>query len=104
MAIEPFTPVTREEAARRLSVSVTTLDAMIDAGGPPEPIALGGRRVYWHPDVFYGWLDKHLRPQEGQGGDAGPPAPEAPKVSTSEASPSEKARTRDARKLAKMRR
>lgn len=58
----PFTPITREQAAAILSVSLSTLDAMIAAGSIPEPRALpGGRRKYWHPEIFYTWLDQQLR-------------------------------------------
>jgi len=61
MKVEPFTPVTREEAAKRLSVSLSTIDNLISSGALPPPKTLGGRKQYWHPDVFYGWLDQQLR-------------------------------------------
>ena len=58
----PFKPITREEAATILSVSLSTLDNMITSGVMPEPRTIGGsRRKYWHPDVFYPWLDQQLR-------------------------------------------
>lgn len=59
--IEPFKPITREEAAGILSVSLTTLDELVKAGALPAPRALGGqRRLYWHPAVFYSHLDRAL--------------------------------------------
>ena len=61
MSVPPFTPLTREDVARILSVSLSKLDQMIEASILPPPRAIGGRRLYWHPDVFYAWLDQHLR-------------------------------------------
>jgi hypothetical protein len=63
MSTQPFTPITREDAARILSVSVTTIDHMIVTGVLPLPRTLGAqRRLYWHPDDFYGALNRALRP------------------------------------------
>jgi excisionase family DNA binding protein len=62
MSTQPFTPITREDAARILSVSVTTVDHMIVTGVLPLPRTLGAqRRLYWHPDEFYGALNRALR-------------------------------------------
>lgn len=65
MAIEPFIPVTREKAAEILDCSLTTLDAIVAAGGlpPPRQLAEKIRRVYWHPDVFYEALKQRLAPE-----------------------------------------
>jgi len=72
----PFTPITREQAASILSVSLSTLDAMIAAESIPEPRALpGGRRKYWHPDIFYAWLDQQLRGDGRTVEDSKPDAP-----------------------------
>lgn len=30
----------------------------------PQPATLGGSR-FWHPDLFYGWLDAKLKGQAG---------------------------------------
>jgi excisionase family DNA binding protein len=58
----PFKPITREDAAAILSVSLSTLDNMIAAGAMPAPRTIGGsRRKYWHPTLFYAWLDQQLR-------------------------------------------
>jgi hypothetical protein len=57
MSSAPFKPITREQAAEILSVSLTTLDAMITSGVLPPPRQLGDcRKLYWHPDVFYAAL------------------------------------------------
>jgi hypothetical protein len=61
MSVPPFTPLTREDLARILSVSLSKLDQMIESGILPRPRTLGGRRQYWHPDVFYAHLDQLLR-------------------------------------------
>jgi hypothetical protein len=61
MSTTPFKPVTREQAAEILSVSLGTLDAMIASGVLPPPRQLGDcRKLYWHPDVFYGYLHRLL--------------------------------------------
>jgi predicted DNA-binding transcriptional regulator AlpA len=57
----PFKPITREMAAEILSISLSTLDTMLAAGIIPPPRTIGGRRQYWHPADFYGWLEKKLR-------------------------------------------
>ena len=59
MTAMPFKPVTREMACEALSISLGTLDALIADGTLPRPAALGHRRLlYWHPDEFYGVLDR----------------------------------------------
>ena len=55
-----FKPITREAAAELLSVSLRAIDYYIERGLLPAPISLGGRRRYWHPDVFYAHLDAIL--------------------------------------------
>jgi excisionase family DNA binding protein len=62
--ISPFRPITREEAANILKVSLSTLDNIVAAGVMPAPRSIpGSRRKYWHPEVFYPWLNQQLRPQ-----------------------------------------
>src|SRR5262245_37064749 len=52
--ISPFEPITREEAAGILKVSLSTLDNMVAAAVMPAPCSIpGSRRKYWHPDIFY---------------------------------------------------
>lgn len=59
--IEPFQPITREDAAGILHISLTTLDAMIAKAVLPAPRQLGAcRKLYWHPDTFYGVLHRLL--------------------------------------------
>ncbi len=56
---EPYCPITKEMAAEILNVSKRTIDNWLADGSivPPHNI---GRRVYWHPKVFYAWLDQKL--------------------------------------------
>jgi excisionase family DNA binding protein len=74
--ISPFKPITREEAAEVLCVSLSTLDNMVASGAMPAPGSIpGSRRRYWHPDVFYSWLDQQLRKEVSET-TAQAPAPE----------------------------
>ncbi|WP_250473101.1 helix-turn-helix domain-containing protein [Caballeronia sp. GAFFF1] len=59
MSTTPFTPITKENAAQILSVSVRTIDHYVQDGRMPAPVHLG-RRAYWHPEVFYAWLHRAL--------------------------------------------
>ncbi|KGW85324.1 helix-turn-helix transcriptional regulator [Burkholderia pseudomallei] len=60
MSVTPFTPMTKEDVAEVLGVSVRTIENLVKAGSMPAPGHIGGR-VLWHPEVFYAWLDKALR-------------------------------------------
>jgi excisionase family DNA binding protein len=121
---DPFKPITREQAADILSVSLSTLDTMIDSGALPAPRPLGGRRrLYWHPAVFYGHLGRKLMagepdiPQPVPKTDAPPssapadtaPAPAHPVEDPVEAAPQKKrkresgrARARQAARMKKL--
>lgn len=68
-----YRPITKQEAAKILSVSLRTIDNHIADGTLPSPTAIG-RRVYWHPATFYAWLDQRL----GVAGDTERPQPIAP--------------------------
>jgi len=128
MSTTPFKPITREQAAEILSVSLGTLDAMIDSGAlpPPRPLVENCRRLYWHPDVFYGslhrllWVDpaplacaapepakptrKPRRPRRGAPSEA-PPAPnEAAMTAPRNARGYRDARTRQAERLQELNR
>jgi predicted DNA-binding transcriptional regulator AlpA len=82
MTTLPFKPVTREKACEDLKVSMGTLDALIADGTLPRPVALGQRRLlYWHPDDFYGVLNRALRPA------AVPPTNPEPTVSPLRSAP-----------------
>jgi len=105
----PIKPVTREEAAEILSVSLSTLDNMIAAGLMPAPTTIGGtRRKYWHPEIFYSWLDKVLRSEsESVEAHRAPPQPTtAQKVpGRKAASPmgiADRARARNAQRIAQL--
>lgn len=60
MTIAPFMPMTKEDVASVLGVSIRTIENLVRAGQMPAPGRVGGR-VLWHPEVFYSWLDKVLR-------------------------------------------
>ncbi|GAC1604209.1 MAG: hypothetical protein NVS3B25_33340 [Hymenobacter sp.] len=55
-----FKPIRKEDAAEILGVSLRSIDNYISDKQMPEPGRLG-RRVYWHPELFYEWLDAVLR-------------------------------------------
>lgn len=62
MTYEAFKPVTRDMACETLGVSKGTLEKLISDGVLPAPASLGDRRLqYWHPEAFYGALDRALR-------------------------------------------
>lgn len=65
-SVSPFTPITRDDAARIMKKSVRTLENWCDDTTMPRPASIGGSR-YWHPDVFYGWLDAKLRGETWNG-------------------------------------
>lgn len=66
MSVAPFKPLTKDEVAEILGVSIRTVENYVNDGQMPAPASLG-RRVYWHPDLFYAWLDSFLRSQSGAG-------------------------------------
>jgi predicted DNA-binding transcriptional regulator AlpA len=65
MKIAPFKPLMREDVVDVLNISLSTLDTMVCEGSIPLPRRIGScRRLYWHPDVFFEWLDSYLRSDE----------------------------------------
>ncbi|MGK5008933.1 helix-turn-helix transcriptional regulator [Janthinobacterium sp. MDB2-8] len=56
----PFVPMTKEAVAAVLDCTTRTIENLVKSGGIPTPTLLAGR-VFWHPDVFYSWLDSALR-------------------------------------------
>lgn len=56
---ETYEPITKEAAAAILSVSKRTIDNWLADGTIVEPSTIG-RRIYWHPDIFYAWLNDRL--------------------------------------------
>ena len=60
MSAPPIQPITKEAAAKILTVSKRTIENWIADGSLLAPTSIG-RRVYWHPDDFYSWLNQKLR-------------------------------------------
>ena len=54
-----FVPLTKQVVADHLGISVRSVENWINEGIMPAPVKLGNR-VYWHPDIFYGWLSNRL--------------------------------------------
>lgn len=81
----PFSPLTKQDIAQVLNVTPRTIENWTAAGIVPAPATLGGR-VFWHPDIFYAWLDQRLR--EGAStsnpGSSEQNIPPKPKKSTSQ--------------------
>jgi len=55
-----FKPLSRVDVAKILDVSIRTLDNWQRSGKLPRSVEIGGR-AFWHPEVFYSWLDQTLR-------------------------------------------
>lgn len=55
----PFKPLTKDDIADVLGVSSRTIENWVNDGTLPTPKRLGNR-VYWHPGVFFGWLEQRL--------------------------------------------
>lgn len=55
-----FTPLTKQAVADSLGISIRSVENWINDGILPAPVKLGNR-VYWHPDVYYGWLSRRLK-------------------------------------------
>lgn len=71
--ISAFKPLSKDDLAAVLGVSIRTIENWVSDGILLAPTRLGNR-VYWHPDTFYGWLDRRLS------GDAATVAPETATV------------------------
>ncbi|MCU4119731.1 helix-turn-helix transcriptional regulator [Variovorax sp. N23] len=56
----PFKPLTKEDVAEVFRVTPRTVENWVGQGLMPAPINVGNR-VFWHPDVFWGWLNELLR-------------------------------------------
>lgn len=61
--VTPFQPLSKADVARVLDVCVRTVEGWVNSGEMPPPAKIGAR-VYWHPGVFYAWLDKRLQVAE----------------------------------------
>lgn len=60
-----FKPLTKDDIAGVLSVSSRTIENWVNEGTVPPPAKIGNR-VYWHPGVFYAWLDQRLVPESAE--------------------------------------
>lgn len=54
-----FKPLTKNDIADVLGVSLRTVENWVNDGTVPAPKKIGNR-VYWHPNVFYAWLEQRL--------------------------------------------
>lgn len=75
--MDVFRPVTKEAAAEILSVSVRTIENWITSGTMPAPASIAGRR-YWHPKVFFAWLDHALAISAAPSDEFGAQVPSVP--------------------------
>ena len=55
-----FKALCKVDIADVLGVSIRTVENWVGEGKVPRPVSLGNR-VYWHPVLFFEWLDQHLR-------------------------------------------
>lgn len=54
-----FKPLTKDDIADVLGVSLRTIENWVNDRTLPAPKKLGNR-VYWHPNIFYTWLEHRL--------------------------------------------
>ena len=50
-----FKPLTKADIGDVLAVSLRTVENWVSDGTLPPPAKIGNR-VFWDPDLFYGWL------------------------------------------------
>jgi DNA-binding transcriptional MerR regulator len=88
-----FKPLSREDVAGILGISIRTLENWVKQGRLPAPASIAGRR-YWHPERFYAALDVMLQQGNEQGSHsslisaaahASPAVAKSPKVPSSTA-------------------
>lgn len=70
-----FKPLTKDDIAEVLGLSLRTVENWVNDGTLPSPKKLGNR-VYWHPSVFYAWLERRLTAVEAQDELAPQPCPQ----------------------------
>lgn len=61
-----FKPLSRDDVAGILGISIRTLENWVKQGRLPAPASIAGRR-YWHPQHFYAALDAMLQQGNEQG-------------------------------------
>lgn len=61
--INAFKPLTKDDIADVLGVSLRTIENWVNERTLPAPKRLGNR-VYWHPGLFYTWLELQLTAEE----------------------------------------
>jgi predicted DNA-binding transcriptional regulator AlpA len=57
--VNHFKPLTKDDIGGLLGVSVRTIENWVNDRTLPAPKKLGNR-VYWHPNIFYAWLEHRL--------------------------------------------
>ena len=82
MFVVPFELITKDRAAEILGVSIRSLENYVKDGLMPAPKPLG-RRLYWHSDDFYGWLDAHFRESPADAAGSKAPSTESGQDSSS---------------------
>ncbi|MFG6417327.1 helix-turn-helix transcriptional regulator [Roseateles sp. DC23W] len=58
--VAPFKPLTKEDVASLLDVTSRCIEQWVEQGLLPRWRKLGNR-CFWHPDVFFSWLDTYLK-------------------------------------------
>lgn len=78
--IAPFKPLTKEDVASLLGVTSRCIELWVEQGLLPRWCKLGNR-CFWHPKVFFSWLDAYLKSGESLPDSAAiePPLPERAK-------------------------
>lgn len=67
MTANAFKPLTKDDIADVLGVSLRTIENWVSEGTLPSPKKLGNR-VYWHPNIFYAWLEHRLTSEDADDG------------------------------------
>lgn len=79
-----FEPMTKENVAEVLGVSVRCIENWVAEGLLPSWRKIG-TRCFWHPDAFYGWLADYLKSDQPELLDVAaiPTTPDRPKKAKS---------------------
>ena len=64
--INVFKPLTKDDIAEDLGVSVRTIENWVNDRTLPAPKRICNR-VYWHPSIFYTWLELRLTADDAGG-------------------------------------